>query len=493
MTNDLSLFKNAVHEVHSQVQSPIDMCFASALFAASAVSHSIINVEHPTGEISPVSLFITTIAESGERKSATDKKFTQYIRNFEAEILNKEKKRLDSKDGNGISVETQMKVWKSTERKILKELEKCDTDDEGSRRKIIIDLERHQLDKPSIIERKILLEDTTSEALLYSLGHGNKNVSLCSDEGGVILERRSAKDLTHFNKIWDGGTTSIDRVSRPSYRVSDARLSISIMTQREYFYRFARRNNGVARSSGYFARNLFFNPVSTQGSRMTSHVPNACNWLEPFGRRCEDLLEKSKPSSERIVLRLTPEAKGVWNEFYQLVEKNLNEKGYLADARDFGSKIANNMSRIAAIVHFFCNKSGDVDYESMVFARDCCCILIDNFKDMFGDGSEALNNEMMAYQLHKFLYRQFRQDNLLHGIPRSRILQNGPEEIRNAERLDRVLELLKGRGVVDLIFSQSENISLKPLVSLNRHGFYYIEPREPVRQMDARWLSLLRN
>ena len=100
------------------------MCFASALFAASAVSHSIINVEHPTGEISPVSLFITTIAESGERKSATDKKFTQYIRNFEAEILNKEKKRLDSKDGNGISVETQMKVWKSTERKILKELEK---------------------------------------------------------------------------------------------------------------------------------------------------------------------------------------------------------------------------------------------------------------------------------------------------------------------------------------------------------------------------------
>ena len=190
-------------------------------------------------------------------------------------------------------METQIKVWKSIERKILRDLDKCDLDDIRTRQGLTEELERHKSQKPQNIEKKILIDDTTSEALLHNLAHGNKNMCLSTDEGGIVLEKRSAKDIAHFNRLWDGSNTSIHRVSKPSYSVVDARLSISIMVQQEYFLRFVRRADGIARASGLFARNLIFNPVSTQGTRFGSGTPVINIWLKEFGKRMEELLRMS--------------------------------------------------------------------------------------------------------------------------------------------------------------------------------------------------------
>lgn len=487
MTNDLSLFKNTVHEVHAQVESPVDMCFASALFAMCAATDARINVQHPTGEVSCVSLFITTIAQSGERKSTTDKKFTQFIACFESKLQELEKENTTAE--TAVSAETQMKVWKATEKKILRELEKCDLDDTDNRLILIRALDHHQNQKPKNIDRKILIEDTTSEALLYNLGHGNKNVCISSDEGGIVLEKRAAKDIAHFNKIWDKSNTSIHRVSKPSYSVVDARLSISIMVQQAYFLRFARRADGIARASGYFARNLLFNPVSTQGTRFSSPKPMSDLWLKQFGQRMEEVLKEGVNQASRITLSFTPEAQKLWSDFYQRVEASIGKNGYCADIKDFASKITNNMCRIAAIIHYFCKGNADIDYESAVFARDLCIILIDNFKDLLGDGSESQINEYRAYELHRWIYKESRIDNLTFGIPKSHILQRGPSDVRKSAKLDAALHLLQHRGIVNILNSQGEK---KLLVQLNRNGFDLIEPIEPKRQTDARWLNLLR-
>ncbi|WP_312525315.1 YfjI family protein [Comamonas sp.] len=487
MTNDLSLFKNTVHEVRARVESPIDMCFASALFAMCAATDALINVEHPTGEVSCVSLFMMTIAQSGERKSSTEKKFTQFLVDFESKIQEDERRKFAGNES--ISIDTQTKVWKSVERKILRDLDKCGLDDTLTRHGLIEKLEQHKSHKPQNIEKKILIDDTTSEALLHNLAHGNKNMCISTDEGGIVLEKRSAKDIAHFNRLWDGSNTSIHRVSKPSYSVVDARLSISIMVQQEYFLRFARRADGIARASGFFARNLIFNPISTQGTRFGSSSPVSNIWLKEFGKRMEELLNERHKQTIRTILTFTPEARKVWADFYHQVEESLAQNGYCSDIKDFASKITNNMCRIAAIVHYFCKRNDSIDYESATFSRDLCIIMIDNFKDIFGDGSEGQINEYRAYELHKWLYKEFRRDNLTIGILKSHILQFGPSDTRKVAKLDAALQLLHQRGIVNILNSQGEK---KLLVQLNRHGFNLLEPIEPRRNMDARWLNLLR-
>lgn len=131
-----------------------------------------------------------------------------------------------------------MKVWKSKEKSTQRNWRNMTwmiTTAYQNSRKFWLTLVK----QTAKIEKLILIEDTTTEALLYNLGQGNKNLCLSSDEGGIVLERRSAKDITHLNKIWDGSTTSVQRVSKPSYSIVDARLTISIMVQNQYFMRFA--------------------------------------------------------------------------------------------------------------------------------------------------------------------------------------------------------------------------------------------------------------
>ena len=485
MKYDLSLLKNAVWEVQAQVQSPLDMCLASALFAMCASTDPLINVESPSGGTSCVSLFITTIAESGERKSATDKKFTQFIRRHEATLKDLDKK--SAPHTEGISTETLMKVWKSKEKKILKELEKYDLDDHDGISELTQVLERHLSNKPEKIEKLILIEDTTTEALLYNLGQGNKNLCLSSDEGGIVLERRSAKDITHLNKIWDGSTTSVQRVSKPSYSIVDARLTISIMVQNQYFMRFARRSDGIARNSGYFARNLIFTPVSTQGTRFLNPGSTSEYWLNKFGKRMIELLEQGPNQAERITMKFAPEARQIWLDFYHEVERRIGENGYCSDINDFASKITNNMSRIAAIVHYFCKDDSLIDVESINFARDLCIILIDNFKNTLGDGCDAWLQEQRVYELHKWLYKESQKFSFTPGVTKTRLRQYGPNELRNSKKLEEAVFLLQKRGLANLITSPSGG----NVIALKTNGFHLIEPIAPKRIFDIRWQQLL--
>lgn len=74
---------DAICEVQSIVQSPIEIVFGSAIGALSLVCQDQYNVRRPNGLESPCSLFLITIAESGERKTTTDRLFAKPIRDFE--------------------------------------------------------------------------------------------------------------------------------------------------------------------------------------------------------------------------------------------------------------------------------------------------------------------------------------------------------------------------------------------------------------------------
>ena len=58
--------------INQSVQAPLAMCCQSVLAAASLAVQTHFDVKLPWGEIKPLSLFLLTVGESGERKSAVD-------------------------------------------------------------------------------------------------------------------------------------------------------------------------------------------------------------------------------------------------------------------------------------------------------------------------------------------------------------------------------------------------------------------------------------
>src|SRR3546814_15418688 len=77
----------AVHAIGDKVQCPEAIAAQSVLAAAALAVQSHVDVVHPaTGDTRPVSLFLVTVAASGERKSAADRIATDPIRLREAEL-----------------------------------------------------------------------------------------------------------------------------------------------------------------------------------------------------------------------------------------------------------------------------------------------------------------------------------------------------------------------------------------------------------------------
>src|SRR3546814_7295928 len=76
-----------VHAIGDKVQCPEAIAAQSVLAAAALAVQSHVDVVHPaTGDTRPVSLFLVTVAASGERKSAADSIATDPIRLREAEL-----------------------------------------------------------------------------------------------------------------------------------------------------------------------------------------------------------------------------------------------------------------------------------------------------------------------------------------------------------------------------------------------------------------------
>lgn len=77
------IVKNAVEEYQAYGQQPISMIACSALANMSLACQGLANVARDEKLISPLSLYFIVIAESGERKTASDNTFSIGTRNWE--------------------------------------------------------------------------------------------------------------------------------------------------------------------------------------------------------------------------------------------------------------------------------------------------------------------------------------------------------------------------------------------------------------------------
>jgi len=356
------LIRAAVEEVQDYTQAPTVLVAASALTAVSIAVQGLADVQINWMLRRPISLFLLTIAEPGERKTTCDGYFTKPLREFVQEA--EKKAALELKE-----YRARMAAWEARREGLLKAIQKAERDGTGLgsslEEQALVELEHQKPEEPPV--PRLLYTDATTEALAYSLAHWWPSAGLVSSEAGAVFGGHSmstdtvVRNLALLNQLWDGADFSVDRRTRESFHVRNVRLTIGLQVQPAVLDKFMDGHGSVSRGQGFLARCLLSYPKSTQGTRITKDPPCRTPGLDAFCQRLRNLLETPLPRNGKELkppaLCLAPKAHEYWKDYSNRTERRL--LGDLRGVRDVGSKAAEHVARLAAVMYMF--EQGDTD------------------------------------------------------------------------------------------------------------------------------------
>lgn len=299
---------------------------------------------------------------------------------------------------------------------------------------------------------KVLYDNTTPEAMFRGMVENGASVALVSDEAGKIFNGRGMNDLAMMNSARDGSTLQVERVVAGSAIVREPRFSFLGMIQPGPFEKYFERRGDEAREIGFFARCFVCFPSSTQGTRYIRHVPPSWQHLPKFHERVTEILEENllhmeDPEFTRPALEFSPDAKQLWIDAFNKLEPHLYPGQYFADINDYGSKFAENLARMAALLHFFCGETGDISYETTNRALAICNWFLNEFKRLFSAPPEIPQEISDAGLIEVWIAGLLRANCCLwtNGIPylkKNDILKSGPNPVRNKFSLNAALNYM---------------------------------------------------
>ena len=347
--------RGAVEEVQAFTQAPLALVACSALGALSLTGQAYVDVKRAEGLTGPTSLFLLTIADSGERKSTCDKFFTEPIHDYE-------RQQSEAAQPACADYRAALAAWESSQTGIKDDIR------QRAKKGHTVETQHQELrrlegDKP-VPPRvpRLLRLDETPENLAWVLAREWPAAGVMSAEAGIVFGAHAMgkdsimRNLALLNILWDGGTLAIGRRTTESFTVQGARFTVALQVQEATLRSFVERSGGLARGTGFLARFLLAWPESTQGQRLFVEAPTAWPGLSAFRQRVAGLLEKTAPIDAHgalspVVLPLDPEAKQAWVRFHDEVERQLCTGGELSEVRDVASKAADNAARLAALFH----------------------------------------------------------------------------------------------------------------------------------------------
>jgi len=437
--------QEAIYEVHELTKAPIPLIGSSALCAMSfAVQHNV-RVVRPNGMHSPLHIYSLTIAESGERKTTVDNLFFGHIKPWLAQLESAHAARQTK-------YEVEFEEWQTTKKGLLLAIKK-DAKDGIDSPLLKARLAAHHANKPKAPhEPNFIYRDVTLEALLPGLQDW-PSAAVSSSEAGMLFNGRTFNALETYNALWDGGTASLHRKNADPVQVSGASLTVSLMAQPQVFKDFLNKKGSSARGNGFLARCLICFPTSTQGTRYQQPLsaPPTPN-LDAFRERMRELLNctidnDGRLTSETQIVTFSWAAQEHYLDFYNSVESQLGINGYYSDVKDAASKIAENMSRIAAILHCFTGQTGPIDLGTANQASAIANWYLNQFKFLFGKAQMMSQEEMDIQILANWLRNRAFQYGQ-YEIPKSIIMRYGPNHLRSKPALDPVLLNLEARQLI---------------------------------------------
>ena len=443
------LLRDAVIEAQAFVQSPAALVACSALSALSIAVQGIVNVRRDPQLAGPVSLYLLSVAESGERKTTCDRIFGAALRDWERDRALACATELAEYETAAASYDAKKAgLLESIKRKRRYAQDTAEDD------RALVDLKATAPTPVSV--PRLLYADATPEALAHALATGWPSAAVLSAEAGAVFGAHGMgyetilRNLALLNVLWDGGEISVDRRSKPSFRLRDRRLTFGVMIQPEALRGFIERAGALPRGSGFIARFLIAWPASTQGHRPYRRAPQAMPAVDVFNARVRALLDTPLTTDAQgglapTLLDLSPAAHAAWVQAHDHVERQLGGAGHYASIRDVAAKAAENIARLAALLHVLDHgPAGEIDESSVESASRIIDWHLHEARRLLAD-LDAPPELSAAIRFDAWL----RDEALRTGdlrIASARIYQYGPGCVRDSKALKAALALLDERG-----------------------------------------------
>jgi hypothetical protein len=301
------------------VQAPDALVGNSLLAAASLAAQPYANVTLPHGASAPISLYVVSIAESGERKSAVDQLALRPHTLFE-------------------------KVKSDQQRDAIEQRER---------------LPKAEMDKVYPPREAVFLaSDPTLEGLCKLLHGGLPSAGLFSAEGGRFLggygmsDDAALRTAAGLSQFWDGAPVDRVRAGDGAFKLHGRRVALHLMVQPRAAIQWLR--NPVLKDQGLFSRCLIAYPESTAGKRLfRAERADKSLAADDYMHCMSELLNSHWPINKYNELQprsmlIAGAGRELWVSQHDRIEQAV--VGNLRPVRGLASKAAEHMARIAAVL-----------------------------------------------------------------------------------------------------------------------------------------------
>ena len=414
--------KNTASALHDLIQAPQGLCAQGTLAAMSTAVSGWGQVEAIHGRSHPLAVYLESVAQSGERKTAIDSLTQLGITAVEKEIAEEVRQmRMEAKNSERI------------------------TDD--------------------IPEPDIIVSEPTYEGLMRVLARGQGFACLSNDDaagffGSHAMSRdQRQKMISGLSQLWSGTAIKRPRMHGMDSAVSGVPLTIGLMFQ-PYLVGSIFGDVEMV-EQGILARMLPCYPVSTMGTRFYRHPSLESNAVvETFGRRCYDVIQDIRlqksfrateidPFKSNVpILKLSEGARNVLIALYNDIEANLGRGGRYAHIRAFASRAVENATRLAGIITLF----DDMEAPSVSkIAAEASVELARFYMDEFSylrEIAKLSRDHSAAGQLGEWLAKQYGSGGVGHD---KEVSQYGPAEFRKAGDRKPALDLLAAHQWIEFL------------------------------------------
>lgn len=413
----------AAHALTEIVQVPDALAANTVLAAAALAAQQCCDVETLGGD-RPLSLYLLTVAASGDRKSSADRialsPVMQHVRRL-------------SKDHRVAAADFARAI--EHHRRSQKE---------GNEAVGV---------QPPIPPRKpwVICNEPTAEGLFISLREGQLSQGVFSDEGATFIgghalsEDAELRTIGMLSRAWEG--SALDRV-RAQNREHDVlhgrRLSMHLMAQAAVAARMLQ--SSLYRSQGYLARWLITSPDSIAGTRQhdpKAPKPNSDKRLVKYNAAVARLLAlpiSECPDTGGLQpgrLKLSSKARTLLIEAYNEFEKGQVRGGVFELGREWAGKAAEHTCRLAGVLSLVEDSAASViDGNCMQNALQLARHYLDEYLRLVGVASVSTEMDM-AEQLRVWLRSRGKPE-----VKVRYVVQFGPGWIREAKLARNLLNTL---------------------------------------------------
>jgi hypothetical protein len=301
------------------------------------------------GRVVPLSLWLLTIAESGERKSAVDGEAMRAVREIERALATKYEDALKEHSAE-LAEWTVRKEHASSEARKRGGADLADA------------LLALGVEPPPPLKPMIVAADFTAEGLAKLLLAGRPSIGAFTDEAGLVFgghgmtKETVVRTAATLSRLWDRGELDRVRATEGATKLWGRRLALHLMAQPVIAERAL--SDDVLAGQGFLARCLMAWPNGTAGTRAYTPEPVRDDAsMRAFSQRIAELLRRdfqlvdgARNELAPRALRLTADAAWEWRNVHDAIERAEAPGGRYAACKPWASKAGEQCLRIAGVL-----------------------------------------------------------------------------------------------------------------------------------------------